>query len=448
MGQDGMRRTFKAYKANEKGQFGVWIAVAAFPVIMTVSLAVDFTSAEKTRSELATALDSAALAAVTNQAITEDARRAYAAEYFNENFADSKHFKLTVNNASDDRVELSAEGYEPVTVGRAAGINGLPLSESSTAILTKSDVICVLTLNPDGEDSFVVEGGSEFLAPTCSVQVNSIHESAARVEPMSKAIAKSFCTVGGFSGGFSPFVNTECSGVADPYANLLAPEPGVCISDRKLEFRLDKKVNTNQYGSLIEDEIVSVVGDNITLSPGTYCDKLKVEGYNVTFLPGTYIMNNAELEFKKGASANAKDVTFILHGKKSKVMVDSGASLWVKAPDHGPYAGLAFFQNKAAASLNEGDGKKKKKKASEFPTGKSELKGGATMSILGTVYLPAQELKVGSDSGLGTRAPATSFIAYDVAFEGGSRINVAVDHVAAGLPPLLPRSDEGARLVK
>ena len=260
-------------------------------------------------------------------------------------------------------------------------------------------------------------------------------------------MAKSFCTVGGAQGKFFPFVNTQCSAVEDPFVNLTPPEPGPCVFDDKLEFKIDEVIDETKYGNIFTDEIVSIVGDNITLKPGTYCDKLKVEGYNVTFLPGTYIMNNAALEFKQGASATAKDVTFVFHGKKSKVKVDSGANLYVKAPTDGPYAGLAFYQNLAAAHL-EKDGKTKKEEDQKFPSAKSELKGGATMSILGTVYLPGQELKVGSDSGLGTQAPATSFIAYDVAFEGGSRIDVAVDHVSAGVPPLLPRSDEGARLVE
>jgi len=47
-----------------------------------------------------------------------------------------------------------------------------------------------------------------------------------------------------------------------------------------------------------------------------------------------------------------------------------------------------------------------------------------------------------------TRAPATSFIAHQISIRDGADIGVAADHIAADISPILPRSDDSARLVK
>ncbi len=435
---------FKAYCYAPDGNFAIWAGIAAFPLITAVSFAVDFNGAERARIELKSALDSASLAAVTNQNITPASRAVYAETYFEKNFSQSKYFDLEVRDASASRVELVATGGIPTTVSRSIGMNKIDIIEDSVAVLTKQNPICVLTLDPEGEGAFFVQDGSSFLALNCAVQVNSNHEKAAIVDVYSDATAKSFCTVGGSDGKFLPFVNTECSAVPDPFLNIRPPDTGTCINDGKTELRIQQTVKESRYGNVYVNEVVSVVGDTVTLRPGTYCGKLRVDGYNVTFLPGTYIMRNAELEFKKGASAVADGVTFVMHGRDAKVTIEQGSSLIVKAPKTGPYAGMAFYQN-AEAALTNGKGKPRPGK---FPTAISELKGGSSMNIVGTVYLPTQEIKVGSDSGLGTNAPATSFIGYRVGFEGGAKIKIEVNYASEGLPPILPLSDESARLVR
>jgi len=72
-------------------------------------------------------------------------------------------------------------------------------------------------------------------------------------------------------------------------------------------------------------------------------------------------------------------------------------------------------------------------------------------NVLGTLYFPKQEIKIsGEESQMGSHAPATSFIADKIEFAGkeGSSVSVKVDHIRAGLPPMMPRVEDGARLVK
>jgi len=87
----------------------------------------------------------------------------------------------------------------------------------------------------------------------------------------------------------------------------------------------------------------------------------------------------------------------------------------------------------------------------KYPDGKNVIKSGSSLTVTGTLYFPTQEINIqGEGSNVGANAPATSFIAYKVNFAGtaGSKVEVKVDHVTAGLPPILPKAEDGVRLVQ
>ena len=77
----------------------------------------------------------------------------------------------------------------------------------------------------------------------------------------------------------------------------------------------------------------------------------------------------------------------------------------------------------------------------------SSVETGGGLSIVGTAYFPTHKLEISSDNSVVSQSPSTSFIAYQLEFSGKSNTQVHVDHETGGIPPTLPRSDEGARLV-
>lgn len=427
---------YRRFRGDTSGQFAVWVGLSALPILALTTAVIDYSKADALRNGLQNALDSAALAAVTEQTLTPSERADYARDYFSANFANSDKFVLTPLMTTGENVKLMAEGSSPISVSAALGRKDIKVSATSESKLTKGATICIMTINPDGKDSFTVSDGADFDASTCAVQVNSTNKDAASVSSGASATAQRFCIRGGAAGDFSPYVNTECSLIADPYAGKSGPQADACI-----KVDLPKTVEAAVDG--ITGELVDVVANNAVLNPGTYCKNLKVKGLNITFNPGVYIFDDASLKFEKGSQAMAEDVTFVLRGSKSDIKVDGGSSLYIKAPSNGDLAGLAIFQQVSTDIT----GKKGKGKGS-LPNGKTELKGGSTMTILGTVYVPEHDIIVKSDSGLGTQSPATSFIGYNVNFSGNSKITVAVDSAAVGLPPILPSADEGARLIR
>lgn len=201
-----------------------------------------------------------------------------------------------------------------------------------------------------------------------------------------------------------------------------------------------ERLKANYAEELLDiPESQNYTGNEAVLFPGTYCGGLTVDGKGVLFMPGNYIMLDGPLTFKNGAQAKAENVSFILNGQNSVVTVESGSTVHLKAPRAGAMAGLALYQDRQNAKLG---------KTVAYPNGVNVISSGGALNVTGTMYFPTQGLEVVGDSRLGAEAPATSFIAYQVGFSGDTKAEVKVDHVKGGIPPLLPRSDDGARLIE
>ena len=147
-------------------------------------------------------------------------------------------------------------------------------------------------------------------------------------------------------------------------------------------------------------------------------------------------MKDGPLVLDAGSNLVAKDVTVVLQGNDAVLKATSTATAAFKAPSEGKFAGMAFFQDIHSNAKN----------FTTLPTGTSVVGTASNISIIGTAYLPEQKIDFLGGSFLDNQAPATSFIAYKISMSLGSVVEVAVDNDTAGLPPIEPRSDDGARL--
>ena len=113
----------------------------------------------------------------------------------------------------------------------------------------------------------------------------------------------------------------------------------------------------------------------------------------------------------------------------------------LKARKDGPRKGLAVME----AIDNSAPGNRTVEEQSSL------IAEGGALQVLGTVYLPSQTLEIlGKNTSIGSMAPSTSFIADKLHISGGygSRMVIATDHAAADMPPILPRAEDGARLIE
>jgi small basic protein len=420
----------RRYIDNQDGNFAIFTALLGVPLLIVVSVAIDSKKINNVNTSIMAALDTAALAAVVPANLDRLGREKYAREVFDKNYMGNVPVKLSII-ATRERVDITGRGKVPTMMGGILGIDSVGVKGQSIAELTRSDVVCVLALDPSGAKAIEFTGQARFNSPACSVQVNSTHAKALVSSLAMPPVASSFCTSGISQGMFTPSVKHACTPVEDPYANLTPPENGWCIPPQLVSGYL----GLFQAGS----STVDAFGNDTVLFPGTYCKGLRVKGVNVTFLPGTYIISGGKFEISEDSQITGDGVTFVLKGNNGGLEVKSDAQVNFKAPSTGPYAGMVFYQVPDIPKF----GRKPK-----FPTGTSNIKSGGGLSIVGTAYFPSQDLIITSFSPVASKSPATSFIAYRLKFAGRSNTQVHVDHESGGIPPLLPRSDEGARLVR
>ena len=449
-------------------------ALLAFPLLMAVTYAIDVQAARTHRAAIENAIDSATLAATLNNSLSATEKKAMARKKFMTNFSgDIETIKDVDVSVTATSVSIDVTAEYPFHLSFFTSRETPMIKASGRAETTDEDTVCVLALNPTASNAVRFDEDVAFRAPTCSVQANSRHKQAIRNGSSVVPQAKGFCAVGGVRGHLSPLGKSECREVGDPYANVRAPIPGLCEEEKEFT-RVPHPLDTLQgfaatdgegavgFGDTEDDEIPppgnpgrsrtpgatdpfkvpidmddspNVVVSNTVLQPGTYCGGLTIAGDNVSFLPGDYVMLDGPLSVKDNASVLAEGVTISLEGDRSVLKVEDGAHIRISAPRFGERAGLAFMAS-ATPSTGTEDGKK------------SRIRDGA-LEITGTVYLPEQHLEIrGAGTSVGAQAPATSFIVDTVRFRGSGSVTVDVDHVAANLPPIRPRSDEGARLTR
>jgi len=418
------KRVGNRFRVDSSGQFAVWMALLAVPVLGATTFVMDYQQAKNVTTELESALDAAVLAAVTDGTLSESEREKHAIKVFHENYTGTVSIKLEAD-ATDTGVELTAYGEVPTTISSMTGVDHIKIKETSAAEITKENIVCLMTLDPSGSYSLDFGGGAVFDSPNCAVHVNSSHKYALSSTAANSPVASDFCVHGGAYGKFSPYVNTQCSQIADPYSNITPPSPGPCKT-------LIRPPGAKAVPGYMSSSVV--VDDDVVLTPGTYCNGLTFIGKNITLKPGVYLVEDGPLTFMSATQVNADDVTIVLAGSGANMEVKQGADAVVHASRSGPYAGLAFYQ------VPKGGG--------ALPEATSYLYGGGNLEVTGTLYFPTQKVDVTGKSEMSAKAKATSIIAYKISFYGKVKARFDVNHTVTGLPPLLPRSDEGARLVR
>ncbi len=435
---------------NTSGNVGVIFAIAALPIMVGSTLAMDKYKANSVQADLQAATDNAVLATVSNGALDPGDRQSYAESRFASNY---KAYPATLKYSDTASVvQLTATAKMPTLMGSIVGRDNILVSATAAGTVSRGRTICVLALSEDSESAMSFSDSVLFEASNCSVHVNSKHANAITSTSTMTPKAQDFCVTGSGTGTFNPPLNSECTKVNDPYADLVFPTPTQCVEDaatRGQQLYDTLTTGFSQMGTTYSEEDATTTGSNTVLRPGTYCDPVIVDGANVTFSPGTYQFL-AGIKFKNSAQVHAQSVTLVLHGPENMIEVETGAQVYLKAPASGDLAGLAIIQGEQSY-VGLGN--------QILPAGRwvgvirgakpiSRLNSGGHLDVIGTVYLPDQHLDVSGTSTFGARSRSTSFIADTVSFSEKTRASLTVNHTAEGLPPIEPRVEEAPRLIK
>jgi hypothetical protein len=266
----------------------------------------------------------------------------------------------------------------------------------SVATVKYIGVYCILALSPHDEAALLFEGTADVQLKNCGINVNSDDSDGAMTAKGASVVGATYAEI---VGGLNQTNNadldlgeitTGADAVDDPYANLDVPDGSGCD-------HTDFVVGANQ---------------NKTLSPGRYCNGLKIQG-TAYLQAGEYVIVGGVFEITSQAHVTTDavgGVTIFLTGSGSdyaRATINGGADVNIVATTEGDYKGLAFFQDRNAPVVNSGSPNK--------------LNGGSSMAITGAIYFPNQRLSfAGGNSSNGT---CTRIVAYMIDFTGTSGLN-------------------------
>jgi hypothetical protein len=417
--------------ADERGNFVITFAILSPVVFGAVIVAMGYTAANHSRTQLQSALDSAVLAGV----LSGGDKVAAAQTSFTGNVA-SQSYMLTSGISASFSVATLANGQATVSgIGSAdvtnplGGLFGLPakIAIGGKASATNTTVpLCILALNNLATGSIDQNGNSQINAPTCAVQANTTSSAGITQQGNVYTTAKMIKVGGGYTGtGYSTKPQTNAPPINDPYSSLSFPPYDSCSSFDTLTIKSDA-----------------------TLSPGTYCGGIAIDSQsNVTLLPGIYVMNGGSFTVKGGSSVTGNQVmiafTSDCSAKWPATFQEWGNStVTLTSPASGPYTNIQFEQDPAQCVDT--------KNMAWFSVGGSNGNGNADdsskLTFDGTVHLPRQELWIFGGAVTSANSPGVAIVVDQMWPQGNAKINVTNNNTR-NLNVPAPAMAAGGRLV-
>lgn len=323
-----LMRLVSCFLPDQRGNIAIITAIAALPLLLAVSLATDYGMMTRDFARLQKISDSAALAAAAEfglSSTTVKTVKEVAKAYVHNHDQDLKVTVKVDEKNSEVTVGLS-KFWKPLLIHHIDS-QTLPIKTNAVAAKVGTNNLCVLTLHDTDKESLTVLGKSSITAPDCSIHANSLSNKAIVLKNKSKLVAKSICSVGGYSSAANAMVPkpmTDCPTVSDPLVNRSVSAGSSC-----------------DYTNTI------VAKTKTTLNPGRYCGGLLItDGAEVQFRSGVYEFVDGGLIVDNHSKISGKYVTLHFSGNKSKLHFTNASTIELKAMDSGPTAGLLIMTDK------------------------------------------------------------------------------------------------------
>ncbi len=150
---------FTKFAAARRGNVAVIFAIACIPVIAAMGVAVDYTRAAQTTSQMQDALDAASLALSRRSDVstmTQSQLQQFAENYFNANFSNSELQNLVLKASykpTGPSVTISASAKLPTDFMGIIGTKDVPIGRSSTTVWGEAKLRVALALDNTGSMS-------------------------------------------------------------------------------------------------------------------------------------------------------------------------------------------------------------------------------------------------------------------------------------------------------
>ncbi len=353
--------SIRGFFRDAAGSTAMIFAVAVPVLMLMLAAAVDYGRAQLAATQMQTAADEAALAALGTAQAGRTALAASVVQAALSTRSDLSTAPPVATTNADGSVTVTVTGDLDLTLARLLQPS-VRLSRTATAYrASAAGDVCVLVLDPASAQSLLLNSGASINAPSCEIDVASTGGPAAIVNAGVTLNIRSLCVKGASvleNGGHNPVVSTSCATASDPFAGAL---PGVSVGGCTVS-------NMNYAGAT-------------TLYPGVYCGTFNFNGTGTLNLnPGLYVFSNAHWNLNSGWTLAGTGVTFYFSDASSWVQVNSNARINVTAPTSGTYANILMYEPAGLAR-------------SSF-----SIDGSAGHALSGLIYLPSRNVTFNSVS--------------------------------------------------
>ncbi|HXF90994.1 MAG TPA: pilus assembly protein TadG-related protein [Candidatus Nitrosotenuis sp.] len=277
-----------------------------------------------------------------------------------------------------------------------------PLKARAVAFAKKSDkASCLTILDPSVSSALSISGGAIVNVQNCETYVNSNSSSALATSGNSVLSTGSLKIVGNYSqGGTSQIISlspiqTGVVATGDPFASTITmPTFSGCNYN-------NKNVNT-----------VTV------LSPGVYCNGLKVSGVGIaTLLPGVYVIDRGEFKVMNSGQVHGTGVTIFLTSSTgsnyANLNFTNSSVINLTAPTSGSLANVLMFSPQQAVDVEH------------------RVASGSTVNLNGLLYFPNSNITF--SGGVTTQSFCFLLAAKRANFQGGALFsNVCIGGIGSG----------------
>jgi hypothetical protein len=268
----------------------------------------------------------------------------------------------------------------------------------SVASLTGGGPACILALSRTDPEALRIAGNANVNLTNCTAQSNAGFD----VDGNPNFSAPCLSSV---TGSLAPD-SALTLGCGSPQRALPAPDPFASIPEPTVP-------------PCEPTDTVGARGTVTTVSPGYYCNGLKVAG-DVHFSPGVYVIDgdrlSEDLEITSNVNVTGDGVTFYFKNLAS-VQLTGRATVNLTAPTSGTYSGLLFFGSRSQPESLE-----------HLVTGTSGS------SFRGAMYMPASTVTFRGNAGFA--GGCTQIVANEVDIGGNPRLDDCAPSVD-GVPPIM-----------
>lgn len=398
-----IRQQLGRLRGDERGGALIIFGVALPALLMGAGVVVDYGILSEHRTAFQTAADASALAAAREFRLANASAATVqsVAEKFAVTSLRATNHSGTVAASVDLKkmtVTVEINTVARTNIMHMFGTETVAVGARATARVLGSASICVIGLEKDKNETIYLEKEAKLEAPECAVYSNSTKAQGLKAMQNSSIRARFICSAGGSYkdkyDSFSPSPTLDCPVLADPLASRPPPPTGGCSAT-------DLKVTTS-----------------MTLSPGTYCGGIRIsKAAAVNMNPGIYVFKDGPLDVSGGASLKGANVGLYLNGKGSVIRFDADTRIDLTAPRDGVLAGILFYEDRTSP-LNQ----------------KHEILSNDAKVLLGTIYLPQNELNIAANKPVAAESAYTIVVARRFTLSAGPTMVLNAKYGSTNIP--------------